>query len=78
MTMILRHDVDRRPQTHLKWQSLKKNLGIKGTYYFRIVPESFDENIIKEIEAMGHEIGYHYEEMDTVVQGSVFNVQKKN
>lgn len=47
---------------------LEKEFGIKGTYYFRIVPESFDESIIKQIEEMGHEIGYHYEEIDLVLK----------
>lgn len=71
---ILRHDVDRNPMNSLKMAKLEKELGIKGTYYFRIVPESFDEDIIKEIENMGHEIGYHYEEMDVV--SSKFGVQR--
>src|SRR5690625_7641278 len=39
--------------------------GISGTYYFRLVPESFDKGIIREIAGLGHEIGYHYETMDT-------------
>ena len=42
---------------------------VKGTYYFRAVPESWDEAIIKEIAALGHEVGYHYENMDTVSAG---------
>lgn len=62
--VILRHDVDRLPGNALATAKLENGLGIKGTYYFRIVPESFDEKIIKQIEEMGHEIGYHYEEMD--------------
>jgi len=40
-------------------------MGIKGSYYFRAVKESWNEKIIKEIDSMGHEIGYHYENMDT-------------
>ncbi len=61
---ILRHDVDRRPANALTMAQMESELGIKGTYYFRIVPESFDEKIIKEIAGMGHEVGYHYEEVD--------------
>ncbi len=41
------------------------DIGIKGTYYFRIVRESFDEKIISAIASLGHEIGYHYETMDS-------------
>lgn len=40
-------------------------MGIKGTYYFRIVPQSWDKEIIRKIAEMRHEIGYHYETMDT-------------
>ncbi|MBL6729986.1 MAG: hypothetical protein ISP74_03675 [Bacteroidia bacterium] len=29
-----------------------------------MVPQSFDEGVIREIASMGHEIGYHYEDMD--------------
>ena len=38
-------------------------MGIKGTYYFRMVPQSYDEGIIREISRLGHEIGYHYEDL---------------
>jgi hypothetical protein len=63
--VVLRHDVDLLPENSLRFAKIQADLGIKGTYYFRAVPESWDENIIKEIEALGHEVGYHYENMDT-------------
>ncbi len=62
--IILRHDVDRLPQNSLRTAVIENSLGIRGTYYFRIVPESFNEKIIKEISALGHKIGYHYEDVD--------------
>ena len=61
---ILRHDVDRLPNNSLTTAKIENELGIKGTYYFRIVPESFDEKIIMQIAELGHEIGYHYEDVD--------------
>jgi hypothetical protein len=64
-TVILRHDVDKSPENSLKFAQIQSSLGIKGSYYFRMVPESFNEIIIKEIATLGHEIGYHYETMDT-------------
>lgn len=67
--IILRHDVDRLPQNALEMAKLEIEFGIKGTYYFRIVPESFDEKVITKIAELGHEIGYHYEEMDSVYKG---------
>lgn len=63
--IVLRHDVDKRPQNSLRFAKIQAELGIKGTYYFRMVTESWDEAIIKEIAKLGHEIGYHYETMDT-------------
>ncbi len=62
---ILRHDVDLLPSNSLITASIEKDLGIRGSYYFRMIPEVFNESIIKDIEALGHEIGYHYEEMDS-------------
>jgi hypothetical protein len=64
-SIVLRHDVDLLPENSLAFAKIQSALGIKGSYYFRIVPESWDEKIIKEIAEMGHEVGYHYETMDT-------------
>jgi hypothetical protein len=61
---ILRHDVDRYPDRSLNMAKLEKTMNICSTYYFRIVPEIFQPEIIKKIEKMGHEIGYHYEVLD--------------
>ncbi len=63
--IILRHDVDLKPLNSLATAIIENELGIQGTYYFRMVPESFDVEIIKKIADLGHEIGYHYETMDT-------------
>jgi hypothetical protein len=63
--IILRHDVDAKKQNSLQFAQIQHALGIKGTYYFRTIPQSFDESIIKQMYLMGHEIGYHYETMDT-------------
>lgn len=63
--VVLRHDVDARPLNSLLFAQLQKERGIIGTYYFRTVKESYDTSVIKAIAGMGHEIGYHYETMDT-------------
>lgn len=62
--ILLRHDVDQRAENSLITAQIEYDMGIRGTYYFRILPVSFDEGIVREIESMGHEIGYHYEDMD--------------
>ena len=61
--VILRHDADARPDNALKCAGLENMMGIAGTYYFRTIPGSFDETVIKEIHGLGHEIGYHYEDL---------------
>ncbi|MFZ4522763.1 MAG: hypothetical protein ACOYNC_13720 [Bacteroidales bacterium] len=69
-TVILRHDVDRLPANSLATARLEHESGISGSYYFRIVPESYDEWVIREISGIGHEIGYHYEDL-TLAGGDV-------
>lgn len=64
-TIYLRHDVDLKPGNSLATAHIEHNMGIRATYYFRAVPESWNEKIIKEIAALGHEIGYHYESLTT-------------
>ncbi|ABW67626.1 polysaccharide deacetylase family protein [Desulfosudis oleivorans] len=61
--IILRHDVDKRPGNALKTAWLEHELGLPASYYFRAVPESWDEAIIRKIAGLGHEIGYHYENL---------------
>ncbi|MGC3977002.1 MAG: hypothetical protein QM751_01420 [Paludibacteraceae bacterium] len=62
--ILLRHDVDLRPDFSLAMAQLENQLGIKSTYYFRIVPESNQPAYIEAIVALGHEIGYHYEDLN--------------
>jgi hypothetical protein len=64
--VILRHDIDARPMNALKCARLENKMGITGTYYFRAKPGSLDESVIMEIHRLGHEIGYHYEELSSV------------
>jgi len=56
--------VDTRKLHSLQFARIQHELGIVGTYYFRMIPQSFDKEVVKEIAGMGHEIGYHYEDMD--------------
>lgn len=62
-SIILRHDVDKTPKNSLEFARIQHRRGVKGVYYFRAVKESWDESIIKEIHELGHEIGYHYENL---------------
>ena len=64
--VILRHDVDRLPQNALRMAQLEAQMNIKSTYFFRVINKTFKSNIIKKIAELGHEIGYHYENLSTV------------
>lgn len=64
--IVLRHDVDKLPEKSLEFARIQNELGIKGTYYFRMVSCSYNEDIINKIVALGHEIGYHYENLSIV------------
>lgn len=62
--IILRHDVDRKPLQALKMAKIEHEYDIRSTYYFRTINEVYNIPIIKQIENLGHEIGYHYEVLD--------------
>lgn len=61
--IILRHDVEARYPNALRMAQIQHKHGISGTYYFRIFPKPGNEAIIKQIAALGHEIGYHYDDL---------------
>ncbi|NEW60223.1 hypothetical protein GSY74_02910 [Sulfurovum sp. bin170] len=61
--IMLRHDVDRRPNSSLAMAKIENSLGVKATYYFRTIPKTLKADIINGIANLGHEIGYHYESL---------------
>lgn len=64
--IMLRHDVDRKPFNALRIAELEREFDIVSTYYFRITKSSFNKEIIERISSLGHEIGYHYEDLSLV------------
>jgi len=61
--ILLRHDVDRMPESALNLAAIENRLGITASYYFRAIDKYFDERVVEEIVNLGHEIGYHYEDL---------------
>jgi hypothetical protein len=61
--VILRHDVDRKPINALRMAEVEARLGLQATYYFRAKPHTFKKQIIHTIHELGHEVGYHYEDL---------------
>ena len=68
--ILLRHDVDLKAANSLATAQIEHELGIQASYYFRVVPQSNQPHIIRAIAELGHEIGYHYEDM-SIMQGDV-------
>lgn len=64
--LILRHDVDRYPENTMHLATLEHQIGVHCTYYFRIIPSVYKEDIIKKVHDMGHEVAYHYEDLSLV------------
>jgi hypothetical protein len=62
--IVLRHDVDSRIDSALKLAQIEKKYSLNATYYFRANAISRPD-IVKSVASLGHEIGYHYEVMDT-------------
>ena len=61
--ILIRHDVDRKSENSLLIAEREHDYNIKSTFYFRITKGSFNIDIIKKISKLGHEIGYHYEDL---------------
>ena len=72
--VVMRHDVDRLPENSLVIAEIEARSGVRGSYYFRMVKDSFDEGIIKAIAGMGHEIGYHYENLSSVAKNLGYGI----
>lgn len=60
-SLVLRHDVDRTPRAALRLAELEEALGLSATYYVRSRRRTFLPELLRELTAMGHEVGYHYE-----------------
>jgi len=54
--VVLRHDIDKLPANSLKMAHLEHDLGVAGSYYFRVVPGVWDAGVMKNITALGHVI----------------------
>ena len=61
--IILRHDVEARYDNALEFAKIQHKYGIRGTYYFRILKNHYNPEVVKEITSLGHEAGYHYDDL---------------
>ena len=61
--IVLRHDVDRKPTNALTLAGIESASGIRASYHFRIGIIKDQDDILREIAEMGHEVAYHYEDL---------------
>jgi hypothetical protein len=64
--IIIKHDVEDKPEKALKISKIEHDFGITATYYVHSFFLRNPENvaIFREIVKLGHEIGYHYDVLD--------------
>src|SRR5690242_13420002 len=60
---LLRHDIDSDLKTARAMFALERKFAVRSTYYFRL--NTVDVPFMRELEAEGSEVGYHYEEIAT-------------
>jgi hypothetical protein len=64
--LLLRHDIDSDvPRARRIWE-LERALGVVGSYFFR--GSTWDVPLMRELTAAGCEVGYHYEELATLIK----------
>lgn len=64
--VVLRHDVDTDPGTAAAMWAIERELGILGSYFFRL--STLDISLMTEIAATGGHASYHYEEIATLAK----------
>ena len=62
MMVVMRHDVDRSVAKARRLAETEKEMGVRASYYFR---ERFIGEDVVYIARLGHEVGYHYEDLVT-------------
>ena len=64
--LLLRHDIDSNvPRARRMWE-IERDLGVVGSYFFR--RRTWDVDFMRELSSAGNEVGYHYEELATVIK----------
>lgn len=65
--IIIKHDVESKPEKALKISKIEHSFGIKATYYVHSFFLRNPKNVatLKKIISLGHEVGYHYDVLDS-------------
>jgi len=65
-SVILRHDIDRKPYNALRIAEIEASLGVRASYHLRIRTVIRTPDIINYLTKTGHELAYHYEDLTSV------------
>jgi hypothetical protein len=76
-SIVIRHDIDFSPMLALKMAKTEHEMGVKSTYFF--MPRSpfynlftrTNNEVVKEVLELGHNIGLHYDEGYAAREGSL-------
>mgnify|MGYP003305982710 CR=1 FL=1 len=61
--VVMRHDVDRQVERARRLAEVESEMRVRASYYFREKFIDDDSDEIRYIESLGHEVGYHYEDL---------------
>lgn len=61
---VFRFDVERRPKHALMIAQHLSNIGAVSTMYFHTRKGCYDVPVMREIQRLGHEVGFHHECLD--------------
>ncbi len=61
--VVMRHDVDRQVERARRLAEVESEMRVRASYYIREKFIDDDSDEIRYIESLGHEVGYHYEEL---------------
>jgi hypothetical protein len=64
--LLLRHDIDTDVRRARRMWQIEQELGMVASYFFR--RSTWDIDLMRELRDAGFEVGYHYEELATVVK----------
>lgn len=56
--VLLRHDVETRPLHSARMAVVEQRHGLASTYFYR---GRADPSVVRQVAALGHEVGYHYD-----------------
>jgi hypothetical protein len=61
-SIILRHDIDAMPLNALSLATVEYKAGVRSSFFFKTQPGILNQQVIRQISSLDHEIGYHYED----------------